>query len=202
MSQPNGQNSREPTLLTEAAAALEAELRRFEELSAQAKKIPLDSEKNLQRAAKALQEAANCQEQTANLVRALVETIGGARDRQQETANGLLARAEELKSQSDTLQELLARFRTLGEDARAIQQLVATANEQGKDDMNAALATLEEVKTRMESIASRATELANDAKDKGIVDIQREADSLRQQILSAKNKLGLLQQGLQQRPRS
>ncbi|MGZ5968465.1 MAG: hypothetical protein ACXWP4_12415, partial [Polyangiales bacterium] len=122
--------------------------------------------------------------------------------RQQETANGLLARAEELKSQSDTLQELLARFRTLGEDARAIQQLVATANEQGKDDMNAALATLEEVKTRMESIADRATELANDAKNKGIVDIQREADSLRQQILSAKNKLGLLQQGLQQRPRS
>jgi hypothetical protein len=201
MSKQNGQ-SRDTSPLSEAAAALEAELRRFEDLSSQAKKIPLDSEKNMQRAAKALQEAANCQEQTANLVRALVETIGGARDRQQDTANGLLERAQELQARSDILQDLLARFRALGDDARDIQTLVSTANEQGKDDMNAALATLEEVKTRMESIAGRATELANDAKEKGIVDIEREADSLRQQILAAKNKLGLLQQGLQQRPRS
>jgi hypothetical protein len=200
MSKQNGQRDTSP--LSEAAAALEAELRRFEELSSQAKKIPLDSEKNMQRAAKALQEAANCQEQTANLVRALVDTIGGARDRQQDTANGLLARAQELQARSDILQDLLARFRALGDDARDIQTLVSTANEQGKDDMNAAIATLETVKERMESIAGRATELANDAKEKGIVDIEREADSLRQQILAAKNKLGLLQQGLQQRPRS
>lgn len=202
MSKQNGGSAGNTSPLTEAAAALETELRRFEELSREARRIPLDSEKNMQRAARALQDGANCQERTAALVRALVDAIGGARDRQQETANGLLARAEELKARSDVLSDLLARFRTLGDDARGIQSLVQTASEQGKSDIDAAMQTLDQVRDKMDEIANTATELASDAKAQGIVDVEREADSLRQQILSARNKVGILQKGLTERPRS
>lgn len=183
--------------LTEAAAALEAELKRFEELSAAARKVPLDSEKNLGRAARALAETADSQERTAVLVRALVEAINRARDHQQQTAEVLLARAEELKAQTENLEALLGRFKTLGADAREIQALVQAASERGAArDIEGALAILDQAREKIDGIATRATDLATDAKAKGIADVEREADSLRQQLLAARNKLGLLQQGL------
>jgi methyl-accepting chemotaxis protein len=183
--------------LTEAAAALEAELGRFEELSNAARKVPLDSEKNLGRAARALAETADSQERTAALVRALVEAINRARDHQQQTAEVLLARAEELKAQTENLEALLDRFKTLGADAREIQALVQQASERGAArDIEGAVAILDQARQKIDAIAIRATDLASDAKEKGIGDVEREADSLRQQLLAARNKLGLLQQGL------
>jgi hypothetical protein len=194
MASKNGESR---ATLTEAAAALEAELKRFEELSAAARKVPLDTEKNLGRAARALQETADSQERTATLVRALVEAINRARDHQQQTAEVLLARAEELKAQTEHLEAMLGRFKTLGVDAREIQGLVQSAGEKGAArDLEGALATLDQAREKIDAIAVRATELATDAKDKGISDVEREADSLRQQLLAARNKLGLLQQGL------
>lgn len=194
MGQKNGE-ARAP--LTEAAAALEAELKRFEEMAAAARKMPLDSEKNLGRAARALQETADAQERTADLVRALVSAINQARDQQQAQAEALLARAEELKAQTENLEQLLARFKTLGADAREIQTLVQLASQKGAArDLSGALEILNEARTKIDAIASSASDLAADAKSKGIHDVEREADSLRQQLLAARNKLGLLQQGL------
>lgn len=197
MGQKNGE-ARAP--LTEAAAALEAELKRFEEQASAAKKIPLDSEKNLARAARALQDSANAQERTADLVRALVGAINQARDQQQVNAEQLLARAEELKAQTEHLESLLARFKTLGADAKEIQQLVQVASQKGANkDLEGALSTLNEAREKIDAIAATAANLAMDAKARGINDVEREADSLRQQLLAARNKLGLLQQGLSQK---
>jgi hypothetical protein len=197
MGQKNGE-ARLP--LTEAAAALESELKRFEEQASAAKKIPLDSEKNLARAARALQETANSQEKTADLVRALVNAINHARDQQQQNAEALLARAEELKAQTENLESLLGRFKMLGNDAKEIQQLVTVASQKGAaQDLDGALTTLNEAREKIDAIALSAANLAMDAKAKGINDVEREADSLRQQLLSARNKLGLLQQGLAQK---
>src|SRR5688572_2304360 len=138
--------------LTEAAAALEAELKRFEELSAAARKVPLDSEKNLGRAARALQETADSQERTAALVRALVEAINRARDQQQHNAEILLARAEELKAQTETLEEMLGRFKTLGADAREIQGLVQLAGEKGAArDLDGALGVLDQAREKIDA---------------------------------------------------
>ena len=197
MGQKNGE-ARAP--LTEAAAALEVELKRFEEQATAAKKIPLDSEKNLARAARALQETANAQDRTADLVRALVAAINTARDQQQANAEALLARAEELKTQTENLESLLGRFKTLGADAKEIQALVQLASQKGAaQDLTGALETLSEAQEKIDAIAKSATDLAGDAKQKGIFDVEREADSLRQQLLAARNKLGLLQQGLAQK---
>jgi hypothetical protein len=195
MGQKNGGEARAP--LTEAAAALEAELKRFEEMASAARKMPLDTEKNLGRAARALQETADAQERTADLVRALVGAINQARDQQQAQAEALLARAEELKAQTENLEELLARFKTLGADAREIQALVQLASQKGAaQDLPGALEILNQAREKIDAIAGSASELANDAKTKGIHDVEREADSLRQQLLAARNKLGLLQQGI------
>jgi hypothetical protein len=127
----------------------------------------------------------------------LVEAINRARDQQQHNAEILLARAEELKAQTETLEEMLGRFKTLGADAREIQGLVQLAGETGAArDLDGALGVLDQAREKIDAIAARATELAVDAKVKGISDVEREADSLRQQLLAARNKLSLLQQGL------
>lgn len=186
--------------LTEAAAALEAELKRFEEMASAARKMPLDTEKNLARAARALQETADAQERTADLVRALVSAINHARDQQQAQAEALLARAEQLKAQTENLEDLLGRFKTLGADAREIQSLVQLASQRGAaQDLPGALEVLDQAREKIDTIAGSASDLANDAKTKGIHDVEREADSLRQQLLAARNKLSLLQQGLSQK---
>src|SRR5438128_6544041 len=62
----------EGSALSSAAAALEVELRRFEQLGQLARKIELNSERNLEKAARATQEAAESQQRVAQHVRDLV----------------------------------------------------------------------------------------------------------------------------------
>jgi hypothetical protein len=52
------------------------------------------------------------------------------------------------------------------------------------------------VNERMARVAESAQALANDARDQDFVDISRDAESLRQQLLAALNRANLLQQKL------
>src|SRR3954463_14277448 len=88
----------EESLLSTAAAALEVELRKFEQLGMLANRIELSSERNLEKAAHAPQEAAESQLRVAAHVRDLVAAISTARDRQQAVAEGIQARAGELQA--------------------------------------------------------------------------------------------------------
>src|SRR5947209_1541939 len=93
-----------------AAAALDTALTRCEELAAEAGRVRLDSEKNLNRAARLLSDAAAGQEEVGARVRTLVEAIDAARKRQQTNAVALAARAEELQKRVGELQELMTSF--------------------------------------------------------------------------------------------
>jgi hypothetical protein len=192
----------EPPGLTDlgaAAAALEGELRRFEELGEIARRVPLNSEKNLDRAARATQEAAEAQERVATAVSALIGAITVARQRQEGHANGILERAKEIQARTAEFHELLKRFGLLGEAAKDIHALVQEAAALKKEDGSVsleALGRLEQVSEQMARIVATAQDVAKDAKARGIEDIERQADALRQQVQSARNKLLLLQQNL------
>ena len=182
-----------------AAAALEAELRRFEELGEIARRVPLNSEKNLDRAARATQEAAEAQERVAAAVNALIGAITVARQRQEGHAQGILERAKEIQARTGEFHELLKRFGALGEEAKGIHALVQEAAALKQEDGSVsleALGRLEQVSERMASIVATAQDVAKDAKARGIDDIERQADALKQQVQSARNKLLLLQQNL------
>jgi hypothetical protein len=182
-----------------AAAVLEGELRRFEELGEIARRLPLNSEKNLDRAARATQEAAEAQERVAAAVNALIGAITGARQRQEGHALGILERAKEIQARTVEFQDLMKRFGALGEEARGIHVLVQEAaalkNEDGSVGTEA-LGRLQQVADRMGTIVATAQDVAKDAQARGIEDIARQADGLRQQVQSARNKLLLLQQNL------
>jgi hypothetical protein len=181
--------------LASSAAALEGELRRYFDLATQAQRVPLNSEKNLERAARGIRDAMDSQERVSTNVRALFEAITQAREAQEASALALAKHAELMAARATELGELLHKFASLGEEAKAlnafIQQAIAYkqnpyAGEEGEKH-------IAEVLTRMDHCVASATELTALANEKDMLDIGRQADGIRQQVLAAKNKLGLLQ---------
>lgn len=68
-----------PSDLSEAALALDHELRRFEDLAGQAAQVKLNTEKNLERATEALSRAAESQDRINAQVQKLVAAVQSAR---------------------------------------------------------------------------------------------------------------------------
>jgi hypothetical protein len=92
-------------------------------------------------------------------------------------------------------------FEAIGNDAAALnasaQQLAArkrTPDEMVKD--GELLAGLDELQERMTAVLSASETLAGDARAAAFEDLARKIDSLRQQILAARNKIGLLKEAL------
>jgi chromosome segregation ATPase len=168
--------------LGSAAAALEAELRRFEQLAELATRLELKSQKNLERAARAAQDAVEAQQRVSERVRALVEEIARARERQEEQAKQLGTRAEEIEARRQALEALLRRFAQLGDEAAEVNALL----KEGGD--------IAEAEERLGRAADTAEELLRDAERDGFEDAVRQAESIRQQSLAARNKLKLLRE--------
>ncbi|CAM4528090.1 hypothetical protein [Corallococcus exiguus] len=188
--------------LVSAAQSLDAELLRFEALSEQLKEAPLTSEKHLERASKTLKDLADLDDALRMRVGALVQAITGVRNRQQAQADAVNVCAQELQQRTEVFKELLTRYGALGQSAADLngrmqefaalrQQATRTAEEDTR---------LTEVFTalqaRMAEVADDAATLTLAAEEAKFTDIGRQADSLRQQLLSARNKLGLLHQSL------
>ena len=173
--------------LVAAAAALDAELTRFEESTASFRRQPLSSQKNLERATKSLNDLADGEQRLAEQVQALVKAIATARDRQLAQVEWIRLKAEEIKARSLDFQGLQERFKALGDGAAELnvrlQQGVAGAPLAGLD-------------AEMGELAASAKGLAETATTRQFDDVARLADGLRQQILSARGKLRLLDRSL------
>jgi DNA repair exonuclease SbcCD ATPase subunit len=191
----------ESSELVNIAATLEAELRRFETLAEEVRDSPLQSQKHLERMARALQEVADCDERLVANVRALLAALNSRRDLQTSLAGEVNAKALELQARTQTYQELMQRFGGLGQEAGKlsadVQTLFASVPEGGAQARAAELVgALQQVNDRMQQVADNAQSLAQDAHAQGFFDVSRDADSLRQQLLSARNRANLLQQKL------
>jgi DNA repair exonuclease SbcCD ATPase subunit len=199
MGKGNGQGDR-LSGLTSSAAGLDGELRRYVELAATAVRVPLTSEKNIERAARAIADAAESEKRVLAHVQALVGAITGAREAQQSSTEALNAHASAVTRRRAELDARLARFAQLGEVAKtmnaAIQKVAGykanpyDANPTEADEMKNALTQVEE---GMATVATHANELAAEATQASFEDLARQAESLRQQVLAAKNRLSLLQ---------
>lgn len=190
-----------PPGLAAASAALEAELRRFEELSNAACKVPLDSQKNIERASRLTREAAESQERFGTHLRALVDAVASARDRQQANADALQVRVAEIQQRSGRYELLLQRFAGLGKRAAAIQEKVQQAAAMKRDEeapgaFAEVVSVIEQVQVDMADVAEEAADLTRTAAGEGLLDLARQADSLRQQVLSVRNRINLLHRGL------
>lgn len=187
--------------LTTAAEALETQLLRFEALAEQLRKAPLNSEKSLERASKLLRDVAEQDRVLNESVSALVNAVSAARDRQHAQAEAVNARAQELQQRAETFKSVLERYGALGQSAAELNQRMqdfATRRAEAKTPEQTAEVTgsLDTLHERMGQVADEAQAVTQLAEEQDFSDIGRQAESLRQQILSARNKLVLLRKGL------
>jgi hypothetical protein len=204
----------EPSPLLAAAEAFDDELERFAHLSESARKGALGSQKALERAAETLKEIADCEEQMQAHARALMTALGAAREQQEAQATLVSQRAEVIRARTTVYGELLQRFQTLGSDAATLNAMgqrlstktrdasagaatgaPATAAEMAKDPE--LVAGLGELSRGMAEVAGRAQELEVAARAADFEDVARQAESLRQQLLAARNRVVLLHGSLQ-----
>ena len=202
MAKTNG-NTGAASPLAASAAGLEAELRRYLELAAAAVKIPLTSEKNIDRAARALSDAAEGEKRVLAQVGALGRAINEAREAQQSSTAALNAHVGEVARRRSELEALLTRFALLGKVAHGMNEAMQRiagykANPYAPDDeMRVAI---DEMSASMATAATHAEDLAAEAAGKSFEDVARQAEAMRQQILAVKNRLSLLG-GLQGAPK-
>jgi hypothetical protein len=198
-----------PGPITEAAKALERELSRFEELTALARRGPLDRQKAIERTAKATAEAAAGQERVAAALGALVQAVRVARDRHEAAAAALQARGDEIRLRAETMAGLLERWGALAEEGRAVNQLVQGIAEQQREATTpeamralapSIAASIAGIEDRMAGIVESAKALGQAASAASIVDLAEQADALRQQVGAARNKLGLLRRSMPVEP--
>lgn len=187
--------------LTLAAHALERELRRFEELATAARRMLLDTHKGIERAAKITTEAAEGQERVDATLRALVEAITAARERHEANGAALQARGEEIRLRAEQFGSLYERYVAFGEEGKSINQLVQSAAERQRDattpeGIRELVDLIAGIEDRMSKLVDGARELGQAATATGISDLAEQADSLRQQVTAARNKVGLLRKNL------
>lgn len=174
--------------LSQAAVLLDQELRKFEELSELATRIKLSSEKNIERATDALSKAAESQDRISLHVRALVGAVAAARERQEKDSATLMERAHEIAARRTRYVELVQKMGALGAEAKEINVLLQ-ASDKTRESVLA-------VQGRLAVVASGAEEIARLADAEELEDLARQADSLRMQLQSARNKLNLLAEKL------
>lgn len=194
-------SKKDPSPLLAAAEAFDSELERFGHLAEGARKGALGSQKALERAAETLKEIADCEEQMQARARALMAALGTAREQQEAQAALVSERAEEVRQRTAVYGELLRQFQALGQDAVELngmgQRLSAKKRDAGATGADMArdpelAAGLHELSERMAGVAGRAQDLVTAARTADFEDVSRQTDSLRQQLLAARNKVVLL----------
>ena len=187
--------------LVASAEAFDETLKRFAALADGLRKGRLDSQSNLERAAENLKRVAGCEEELQAHAQALTVALATARDAQQEQAEAIRVRALEIQARGEELTRLMRGFEAIGRDAAALnasaQQLAArkrTPDEMVKD--GELLAGLDDLQERMTAVLVAGEQLSAEARQSDFEDLSRKVDSLRQQILAARNKIGLLKEAL------
>jgi hypothetical protein len=172
--------------LAAAALALEAELDKFEKLTADARAGKLDSQKTLEEAARATTEAAQCQERLGTHMRALSDALSSLRERNQNAVTALAERAQEIQARSEVIAELLRRFSAIGEAADALADIAQSLKQQGS------MRPLSDLASKMDVVVDEARLLAEAATAAEVPDLAQKATMLGQQVTAAKDKIAVL----------
>lgn len=182
--------------LVAAAEAFASELQTFGKLAQAAEELKLTSQKGLQRAARLFREVGESEVRLGAAAQALLGAIGAAHQRQHAEAQRIQARGDEIRQRTEQATALLQRFGAVGEDAAnlnamAHEVLKGHAEGAGARDpgLRAALLALHD---RLSELVGAAQAIGEDARGIGFEDIAREAETLRQQLRAARDRVAQL----------
>lgn len=178
-----------------SAAELHATIDEIDRLTSRLQKVELASREEITRAGRLLEEAAEAHKRFLAHLTAVTQLIAAMRDRQNASAVQLSQYAQHLEERHQQHVVLDERFAALGDTARQISVLikdgVVPEPEPGAEPPSAAevAAKLAPVKERLAEGAEEARALQADSREAGFVDLERQADAIRQQLRSLLNKL-------------
>lgn len=177
--------------LAHAAAEFERELARYEKIAAELGRTPVRSQKTLVRTQKLLSESAECEQTLGARLRALLEAMNGARDKQQRSMEQTLAAARALETRASEFSALLERVSALGSRARETSEpaMQALADSKESEQGGLLIRSLEELGDRMQTIIHDADAIARDAETGDWPEVARDVQSLKQQVIAAHGKL-------------
>jgi hypothetical protein len=186
-------HSKDMPPLVAAAAALDDELRAYDELGREARRLKFDNDKSIHRGLRIVQESQVRSDTIQEKLRALVAEIEQARGRQAESLNTLLETAKTVQARAQEHAALMARFATLGESAQRVNALALelSAKRSAGASESELLQGLGEIQLHMATVVGEAEALAQRASEQDWPELARQADAVRQQVLAAKNKLAL-----------
>ena len=170
--------------LGRAAATLESELGGLEALSRSVRKIRLNSEKNLARAAKELNEVLALPARLAEGLQALAAAMAGMQARQQAALEPLAAFADDIQRRMQRLAEHMQAFAALGTLAGEVTALIQASD--GEAERTALLARVD---GKLEELARGARSLFEAAHGDDFPEVAREADALKQRAAALRRKL-------------
>jgi ABC-type transporter Mla subunit MlaD len=168
--------------LVRAAEGLEVELEHLETMSRGLRKLRLNSEKTIARAAKDLSEILTLPEKLGLGLQALAAAMAEMQARQQAALEPLSAFASELQARMERLNGHMQAFAALGRAAGEITQRLQAAN----GDRATALI---DVRGELGKIADGARALFDAAQADDFPEVAREADTLKQRVLSLRKRL-------------
>jgi hypothetical protein len=189
--------------LVSAAEAFSETLQRFTVAAQAVAQAPLNSSEGLARAAEALRRVATSEEDLQAKARTLIAALAQAREAQEAHAGDVRARASEVQRRGQEYGALIRRFEAIGRDAA---DLNATAQKLAlekridpgmrTEEISPILVQLGEIDERMAAVAGTSEALAADAHAADFDEIHRKTDSLRQQLLEARSRIGRLREAL------
>ena len=190
--------------LVAAVIRMEEELRRYEALTAEVARAPISSEKTLARTARAVTEAASCHERFLACVGVVSEALGETRARQEATLARMAEAARHVGERADGFVTLLERYRHLGDVARTLNERASeiSARRAAGTAADETYSAVGELLDGMATALAEAESIASDGRERGYDQIAKDADGLKQQMSSAKNRLSLAHRTLAERASS
>jgi chromosome segregation ATPase len=183
-----------PELVT-AAEAVETEVRRLEEVAAQACRAKLNSEKGIARAARELTETMEQQRRLAQTLTVFGEAIAHVQRREQAALEPINRHAAQIQQRMARLAEHTRAYGALGlkanELAKLLQGMAEPKSGDGEDESPEArrARVLVEVEERFSGLFEEAKALAELARAEDFSDVEREADSLKQKMQAMRARL-------------
>lgn len=180
--------------LAAAAQTLETELVRFEELTEALQREKLNSEKGIRRAGQRLEAIAECERRMATHLQTLVGAIAAVSERQQAQAIAVQKYATVLQQRAEALASLRAKGEVLREEAARIHTAARELFGEGEVEVVGVDPRhgIDAIGQAIEKLAEGARELSQAAEGQGFVEMARDGESLRLQLLATHNRLDLL----------
>jgi hypothetical protein len=193
---PRAMSKSNESPLVVAVRQLDADLKRFEQLSSELLRSQVNSEKSLQRARLALETCSAHEAKLAESLRGFAEAMQGVQTLQHACMDATAQAAKQISERYKERAKLQERLAALGESARAVSAPVTELPASDGSASSQMLGPLGEVEQRLDAVIAEASELCELSRQGDWADLERDTQSLREQLQALRNRVLLTRRKL------